>query len=242
LRDISLTTLRSSTAGNTSTDSTQLRLLEPSTGVAGQTETFQRFELFSKILGNVTTRSNVFGVWLTIGYFQVTDDTKQPAQLGQEYIWPSSQSVIRHKYFAIIDRSQLQVWPTTDDMGRPKVRSAVTISVTAPATSTSVAVSLVDGGTPPQAITATNPVTNPNTNRSWTPGWLQTPAIGGTVLTFDPDTNNEETVVVDATGNATFYKSHLQYCTVISRGNPGPWTLYDPTKDPAVVPYAAKIN
>jgi hypothetical protein len=237
----------------------QPRLLEPNQQTVPATDApIKRFELLSKIFGNVTTRSNTFAVWMTVGFFNVTNDQTQPVQLGSEYNWPGGQGPIRHKFFAIVDRSQLQVWPTNNLQGQAKVTSATTISLPVnagpppvPATSTKAAVSLLDAGGKP--ITGPGRVWNHFTNRTWTPGWLQ--GIAGTSLTFEPGTPYEETVIVDATGNATFYVQgqprtdamgnpylHPAGCTVISRGNPGPWTQYDPANDLGVVPYAVRVN
>ncbi len=262
-RDNNFTFLRPSTLGGfpnltappTQPDLTLLRTLEPQGNTVPGTESNQRFELLSKILGNMTTRSNVFGVWLTVGFFQVPNAQaaqSQPVQLGPEYIWPSSQGVIRHKFFAIIDRSQLQVWPTYDPQtGVALLRSNTAITVpdttkNPPTTwSTPPAITFQD-----KSGNATTTVTNPYNQRTWS---LQ----AGAVLTYEPNTDNEETVVVYNNGaggfQATFWKNHAKGVAVISRGNPGPWPQYDPktnpnvvpydpTIDPYVVPYTAKIN
>jgi hypothetical protein len=61
----------------------------------------------------------------------------------------------------------------------------------------------------------------------------------GAIITVDPNTPNEETVLLEPDGmggvRATFRRAHAAGATVISRGNPGPWTRYDPTIDPDVV-------
>ena len=71
----------------------------------------------------------------------------------------------------------------------------------------------------------------------------------GLILTFDPNTDNEETVVlIDSSGTgvgpfqAVFQKAHSPDSSVINRGNPGPWVGYDRTKDRDVVPYAEIIE
>ena len=70
--------------------------------------------------------------------------------------------------------------------------------------------------------------------------------VPGTVLVYEPNTDFEEAVVVrpGPTGGlvADFTKAHPPNCTVINRGNPGPWARYDPRQDSAVVPYFAIIE
>ena len=70
------------------------------------------YQGLQRICNNVTTRSNVFGVWLTIGYFEAiptqsgTADAGHPDgyQLGEE-IGSDTGEVERHRAFYIFDRS-----------------------------------------------------------------------------------------------------------------------------------------
>ncbi|MGH7169665.1 MAG: hypothetical protein ACRELG_05230, partial [Gemmataceae bacterium] len=71
-------------------------------------------ELLTKVYNNLTTRSNVFAVFVTVGFFQVTGTvagSPNIPQLGPE-IGRSEGRQIRHRMFAIVDRSQLPQFPT----------------------------------------------------------------------------------------------------------------------------------
>jgi hypothetical protein len=253
-RGVDYTMLAAFSPPTTSTAWNNIRLMEPNDGAgnpytpnSGMTtytnfaqHPYQRSELLRKAFNNLTCRSNVFGVWLTVGFFEVTNDTVRPVQLGAE-IGKSENRQIRHHMFAIVDRTNLQIWPTVDPSattpGSAMIQSGAAITIpaatmtTPAATYTTATISLVKS----DGVTATTSATNPYTGYVWNLGANQ-------FLTYEPDTDNEETVVVQTGSTARFFKSHPANCTVISRGNPGPWQRYDPRKDMAVVPYFAVID
>jgi hypothetical protein len=72
-------------------------------------------EVFTKIANHLTTRSNVFAVYLTVGMFEVMDDTVRPPRLGAE-VRTRSGAKVRHRMFAVVDRTNLAMDPTRQDI------------------------------------------------------------------------------------------------------------------------------
>ncbi len=203
---------------------------------------YMQMELMNKIYNRLTTRSNVYAVFLTVGFFQVTPGTTPP-KLGAE-IGLSEGRNVRHRMFAIVDRTNLSVFTTT-----------TTVSATSPIVAAPLA-----GQVTPATLMLNGPTSgvNANTGAPWS---IQV----GTQLVIEPGTANEETVIVTAVNTppgtapnttntplpnftANFTLMHPNSAmtgntsvtyAISQRGNPGPWTLqpYDPRKDSSVVLY-----
>src|SRR5262249_7092633 len=145
---------------------------------------------------------------------------------------------VRHRMFAIVDRTAMTWFSTSTDAASQVVFQA-------------------NQGIFPSSVLATMTIqggltqTDPRTGRPWTivPGMMLNVDYGGTAQ--DPNNPNqqiytEENVVVFSTNPAAgsfqafFTKPHNPRpngIPIICRGNPGPWTRYDPRQDNQVVPY-----
>jgi hypothetical protein len=72
-----------------------------------------RWQLYQKMSNIFTTRSNVFAVWMTVGYFEVFNENPArlgpgiiaPPQLGGEFNADIGKN-IRHRAFFVVDRSR----------------------------------------------------------------------------------------------------------------------------------------
>lgn len=68
----------------------------------------RRNQMLGKIAGNTTTRSNVFGVWVTVGLFRVQAGTEgNLVPLLNEEIGSNTGEQVRHRAFFIVDRSRM---------------------------------------------------------------------------------------------------------------------------------------
>ncbi len=191
--------------------------------LAGQAPYLQD-ELLTKIARNVTTRSNTFAIWITIGFFYVSDDTVRPVKLGAEV-----GAQYRHNIFVVVDRTNMHVALPQPTLAVGSGPGAQPITLLNP-------VPLPQGG--PQAVpfqvgTIGPPPTpvNSGTTTNGMPWNLAT----GTLLAIDSGPLQE---IVTLQPNAppgqllaTFNQPHGAGALVTIPGNPGPQQTFD-YKDP----------
>ncbi len=188
--------------------------------VPGATHPQQQNELISKIFNNVTTRSNVFAVWMTVGFFEVHEWSNAPApgthyELGKE-IGKDENRHIRHRMFSIVDRTEL-VLPNANGPDGVSFRNAPATFFVAPANRLVVP-------TPVFTTQAGPPFTTQPGDQIPLEVTYQTPA-GATVtdlvvVTVGPvpwTFNNVQLQQLNATPNVQ----------VTLRGNPGPQLRFD---------------
>lgn len=197
-------------------------------------------QLLNKLFNNVTTRSNVFAVWVTVGFFEVLDDTVRPVKLGAE-IGKAENRQIRHRFFSIVDRTALTV-PSLIGTLRGTILNPGLQAVQMDQVTNQVPI----GPAPPIGpINTTIGRAAPQTIR-----WTLQP---GDVIVVGEGTPNQETVTVAAVDvqknilRAEFSRAHLPTETVtlhVVPGNPGPVARFNPRERiyEEVVPYLSVIE
>jgi hypothetical protein len=214
-------------------------------------------QLVTKLYNNITTRSNTFALFLTVGFFQVTDATTMPPTLGPE-VGRSEGRQVRHRMFAIVDRTNLALFATSGSPAPPAItvtgptpNATSPIAPYNPAGTQTILLPITVSGAINSAGQPYLSVPNPATG---VPGVIQ----AGTQLVVDAGTALEETIAVTSVTlpnpsvippvlpqfTANFTLPHGATISIIQRGNPGSWisTPYDPRKDPLTVPYYSIID
>jgi hypothetical protein len=111
---------------------------------------YQRAELAMKLWERLTTRSNVFAVWCTVGFFEVDQNGK----LGPEIDADVGRQV-RYRFFAIVDRTIIAEWmlkyqvPVETQLGRTDVDPRRLAAPLPPSLPPSSSFTLPNPNTPP---------------------------------------------------------------------------------------------
>jgi hypothetical protein len=202
-------------------------------------------EMLAKMANNVTTRSNTFAVYLTVGFFEVMDDTVRPVRLGAE-IRTRNGLPIRHKMFAVVDRTNLAIETGAELVQSDKTQFFVTSEDGVPAANLNQTVTLnIVGGMSSPMIYDGKTITLPATFRMYADFGTKQEILEGCSI----DANGRLVVPHNPTAvppQNAFRTSHAAGFTLsyLAPGNPGPQTI-DNIKDPrwtGVIPYSVIIQ
>lgn len=196
--------------------------------VAGQDHPYSRSELLTAIDERVAVRSNVFAVWVTVGFFEVVDDTSSPIKLGAE-IGQAANRQVRHRFFAIVDRTKLQLFGAQALGGSVEATRYLTRS------------QRQEGAVPGagrhwvrlEALSGLTATEERDAAGAPTGRRLPWRILPGSYLFADTGAHREIVLVmdVDPTRNAieaTFSRPHAAGFEVSMPGNPGPQPDFDP--------------
>jgi hypothetical protein len=212
------------------------------------TPPYTQFEMLGKVYNNVTPRSNVFAVWMTVGFFEVLTDPnpnvglQKPYKLGAE-IGKAQNQNIRHQTFAIVDRTNLIDFP-------PSVATAGSASAGIwprglPLNFTTLVGAIPGKGVQQAVLSSVSgstimPLASPPSQPAfWSEGWNLS---NKPFFVIDAGTPNEEFVTVKQWINASTFTANFQlphaagapvtigfnpnknlfYYQTIVPGNPGP--------------------
>ncbi|MSQ93104.1 MAG: hypothetical protein EXR98_00955 [Gemmataceae bacterium] len=197
----------------------------------GSPHPYATASILQKAYNNIGSTSNTFAVWWTVGFFEVVDESVRPARLGAE-IGRDQNRHIRHRFFAIVDRTGLQLFNTTvtANLQNPNF----------PADQRTLA-----GANQPMFSSFSGQLKSGQT-------WDIRP---GMLLEVDSGTSQEVVAVktVDAVNKyftADFTLNHNPGVPIICRGNPGPRVNptgpagppYNPRQDSGVVLHLSVIQ
>jgi hypothetical protein len=225
--------------------------LAPPPSLPSASHPYARLALAQKVYNNISTTSNVFAVWLTVGFFEVVDESVRPQRLGAE-IGRDLNRHIRHRMFAIVDRSALQLFSTTS-------AAAVSAGANQPMTFNVAGVSTIRGPlsvwNATQSYEVGDAVSNAgvayyciraNTNIvTATTAYWQPVVQTGMLLEVGTGANAEVVAVQGIAGNtitANFLKAHVAGESIVCRGNPGPQANYNPRRDTGVILHMSVIQ
>jgi hypothetical protein len=222
---------------------------------------YQQLEAARKILNNTTTVSHNFSVYVTVGYFEVTNETPSGipgvgnfVQLGREY-YQNVPGDTRFKFFAIVDRSMIgldpvqynaktvlhaQVQPFFTTLARFSLNQPST-----PATSMTLHVDASSGtATRAQVYSNGSPVDLLGKNGSGT--LVIGNGVTQEIVTISAVSYNAANGVATVTITTPLQFNHGPGESVsnILPGNPGPQATFDVTQAPYnyVVPFWSKLQ
>jgi len=253
-------------AGGSGIGDTVLRGINPATGLPwiltnNGTHPYQKAEALRKIWNNTTTVSHSFAVWVTVGYFEVESETPSPialpaggnavfVRLGKEY-YDKVPGDMRHKFFAIVDRSNVTLQPIMPPAGvNPHFASRpffTTLEGTAAAGTNTLQIATAGGMTGPQP----GKVYSDNVELTFGGGSQLVVGIGANqeVVTIDPNVAMGYTAgygITTVTLTSPLVKHHAPGESVSNArpGNPGPQPGFDVNKDmyKPVVPHWSRIK
>lgn len=215
---------------------------EDFTSGGGNAGTWQKYEMLSKMFNQFTTRSNTFAVYATIGYFEVKNDgpyteNNRPI-LGRE-LGTDTGNITRHKFFSIVDRTNIARESTNVPIGTPNKQGDMPIYLPfLPCPMPSVPSPFADPDTTNPAEVGPGIIPAPPAPNAWYPP-NPLAALGAPLNALSPQTGAAVMVMMPITGispgSAADWPSPAAPppapATSITRSISGiydgvPWTLY----------------
>jgi hypothetical protein len=219
-------------------------------------------EILRKIQNNITTTTDTFEVFMTVGFFEVTnappyDLTRRPA-LGKE-IYKEMPGDMRQKFFAIVDRTQLALDPLNLRSQGQKL-FVTELAADANETATSLTIRATGGGAGFLTIqyetqTYTLGTTHAPANNAYSrirlgsgtsAEWVQITAVGAYNAATGTGTitvTRNSPPVMGLTSSVQYHHAGTMVTNMIP-GNPGPQTLFNPRASnyQGVVPFFTKME